>query len=45
MGEFKKKEILSKIDNESFKIYEEMIEKNEAEDGNSISLKSLWHMK
>ena len=46
MGEFNKiKEILSKIGTEFFKIDEEMTEKNEAEDGNSISLKSAWHMK
>ena len=41
MGEFKQiQEILSKIGTEFFKIDEEMTEKNEAEDGNSISLKS-----
>ena len=46
MGEFQKiLEILSKIGSEFFKIDEEMTEKNEAEDGNSISLKSPWHMK
>ena len=46
MGEFKQiQEILSKIGTEFFKIDEEMTEKNEAEDGNSISLKSPWHMK
>ena len=46
MGEFKKNlEILIKIDTEFFKIDEEMTEKNGAEDGNSISLKSPWHMK
>ena len=46
MGEFKQiQEILSKIGTEIFKIDEEMIEKNEGEDGNSISLKSPWHMK
>ena len=46
VGEFKQiKEILSKIGTEFFKIDEEMTEKNEAEDGNSISLKSPWHMK
>ena len=46
MGEFKQiQEILSKIGTEIFKIDEEMTEKNEAEDGNSISLKSPWHMK
>ena len=28
-----------------FKIDDEMTEKNESEDGNSISLKSPWHMK
>ena len=28
-----------------FKIAQEMTEKNEDEDGNSISLKSSWHMK
>ena len=33
-------EILSKIGTEFFKIDEEMTEKNESEDGNSISLKS-----
>ena len=45
-GEFNKiQEILSKIGTEFFKIDEEMTEKNEAEDGNSISLKSPWHMK
>ena len=39
--EFKQiQEILSKIGTENFKIDEEMTEKNEAEDGNSISLKS-----
>ena len=46
MGEFKQiQEILSKIGTEIFKIDKEMTEKNEAEDGNSISLKSSWHMK
>jgi len=46
VGEFNKvQEILSKIGTEFFKIDEEMTEKNEAEDGNSISLKSPWHMK
>ena len=46
MGEFKKhQEILSKIGTEFFKIDEKMTEINEAEDGNSISLKSPWHMK
>ena len=46
MGEFKQiQEILNKIGTEIFKIDEEMTEKNEAEDGNSISLKSPWHMK
>ena len=30
---------------EIFKIDEEMTEKIEAEDGNSISLKNPWHMK
>ena len=46
MGEFKQiQEILSKIGTEIFKIDEEMTEKNETEDGNSISLKSPWHMK
>ena len=40
MGEFKQiQEILSKIHNKFFKIDEEMTEKNEAKDGNSISLK------
>ena len=44
MGEFKQiQEILSKIGTEFFKIDEEMTEKNESEDGNSISLKSPWH--
>ena len=39
MGEFKQiQEILSKIGTEFFKIDEEMTEKNESEDGNSISL-------
>ena len=39
--EFNKiQEILSKIGTEFFKIDEEMTEKNEAEDGNSICLKS-----
>ena len=39
--EFKQiQEILSKIGTEIFKIDEEMTEKNETEDGNSISLKS-----
>ena len=46
MGEFKQiQEILSKIVNEFFKIDEKMTEKNEAEDSNSISLKSPRHMK
>jgi hypothetical protein len=46
VGEFNKvQEILSKIGTEFFKIDEEMTEKNEAEDGNSISLKSPRHMK
>ena len=46
LGEFKQiQEILSKIGTEIFKIDEEMTEKNEAEDGNSISLKGPWHMK
>ena len=46
MGELKKiQKILSKIGTEFFKIDEEMTEKNEADDGNSISLKSPWHMK
>ena len=46
MGELEKiQEILSRIGTEFFKIDEEMPEKNEAEDGNSISLKSPWHMK
>ena len=46
VGEFKQiQKILSKIGTEFFKIDEEMTEKNESEDGNSISLKSPWHMK
>ena len=46
MGEFKQiQKILSKIGTEFFKIGEEMTEKNEAEDENSNSLKSPWHMK
>ena len=46
MGEFKQiQEILSNIGTEFFKIDEEMAEKNEAEDGSSISLKSPCHMK
>ena len=46
MGGFNKvQEILSKIGTEFFKIDEEMTEKNEAEDGNSISWESPWHMK
>ena len=46
MGEFKKiQDILNKIGTEIFEIDEEMTEKYEAEDGNSISLKSLLHMK
>ena len=46
IGEFYKiQEFLSKIGTEFFKIDEEMTEKNEAEDGNSISFKSPWHMK
>ena len=46
MGEFKQiQEILNKLGTEFYKINEEMTEKNEAEDGNSISLKSPWHMK
>ena len=46
MGEFKQiQEILNKLGTEFYKIDEEMTEKNEAEDGNSISLKSPWHMK
>ena len=46
MGEFKQiKEILSKIGTDFLKIDEQMNEKNEAEDGNSISLKSPLHMK
>ena len=46
IGEFNKiQEILGKIGTEFFKIDEEMTEKNEAEDGNSVSLKSPWHMK
>jgi len=46
VGEFNKiQEILSKIGTEIFKIDKEMTEKNEAEDGNSISLKSPWQMK
>ena len=41
MGEFNKsQEILIKIGTEIFKIDKEMTEKNEAEDGNSISLTS-----
>ena len=46
LREFNKiQEILSKIGTEFFKIDEEMAEKNEAEDGSSISLKSPCHMK
>ena len=46
MGEFKQiQEILSKIGTEFFKIDEEMTEKNEAEDVNSISLKKTWLIK
>ena len=46
MGEFKQiQEILNKLGTEFYKIDEEMTEKNEAEDDNSISLKSPWHMK
>ena len=46
MGEFKKiQETLSKIGTEFFKIDEKMTEKNEAEDDNSISLKSPWRIK
>ena len=46
MGEFKQiQEILNKLGTEFYKIDEEMTEKNEAEDDNSISLKSSWHMK
>ena len=46
MGEFKQiQEILNKLGTEFYKLDEEMTEKNEAEDGNSISLKSPWHMK
>ena len=42
VGEFKQiQEILSKIGTEIFKIDEEMTEKNETEDGNSISLNML----
>ena len=37
--------MLSKIGTEFFKIDKEMTEKNEAEDGNSISLKSPCLMK
>ena len=44
-GVKKIQDILSKIGTEFFKIDEEMTEKYEAEDGNSISLKSLLHMK
>ena len=36
---------MNKIGTEFFKIDEEMTEKSEAEDGNSISLKSPWHMR
>ena len=46
MGELKQiQEILINIGTELFKIDEEMTEKNEAEDGNSTSLKSPWYMK
>jgi len=46
VGKFKQiQEILSEIGTDFLKIDEEMTEKNEAEDGNSISLKSHWHMK
>ena len=46
IGEFNKiQKILSNRGTEFFKIDEDMTEKNEAEDGNSISLKSPWHMK
>ena len=46
MGEvWKIQKILNKIGTEFFKIDEEMTEKSEAEDGNSISLKTPWHMK
>ena len=46
LREFNKiQEILSKIGTEFFKINEEMAEKNKAEDGSSISLKSSYHMK
>ena len=41
----KSNKILSKIGTEFFKFDDEITEKNEAEDGNSISLKSPWHMK
>ena len=38
MGEFKQiQEILNKLGTEFYKIDEEMTEKNEAEDGNSIA--------
>ena len=44
MWEFKKiQEIFSNIGTEFFQIDEEMTEKNEVEDDNSISLKSPWH--
>ena len=44
--EFNKiQEICRKRGTEFFQIDEEMTEKNESEDGNSISLKSPWHMK
>ena len=46
MGEFKQiQEILNKLGTEFYKIDEEMTEKNEAKDGNSISSKRPWHMK
>ena len=46
IGEYNKiQEILSKIGTEFLKIDEKMTEKNEAEDDNSISLKSPWRIK
>ena len=44
-GVEKIQEILCKIGTEFLKIDEKMTEKNAAEDGNFISLKSPWHMK
>ena len=44
-GVWKLLDICYHMGTEIFKIEEEMTEKNEAEDGNSISLKSPWHMK